>query len=378
MERRAESALASRGEGEGRHLKDTTRRRLLIASAALSSTAVIEYLALQPSTSSVLRPEALQAQAWIALRYAMQALPALLLLGMLLCRVLARGKKETRLRALFAQGGVARPILLLGWIIAVCLADELLAASSRILAIGLTAAALYSWRRPRLLIAAAIVGAASVGIADTLLRGSVDAERLLIVAVSAVLCVMAGAVVRSAFLHSADRLSSLETENKKLWELSFRDGLTGLFNRRYSQEVGSMLFSRAKRYNEHLHVLMLDIDHFKAVNDKLGHPVGDEVLKIIAGIFMGQVRASDVVIRYGGEEFLIFLIQTEPEVVQFIANRIRDGVAVHVFPNVPWQLSISIGVAGIKADDTLFELVDRADKYLYASKRAGRNRVTGF
>jgi diguanylate cyclase (GGDEF)-like protein len=139
-----------------------------------------------------------------------------------------------------------------------------------------------------------------------------------------------------------------------------------------------MLFARAKRYGEHLHVLMLDIDHFKNVNDKLGHPVGDEVLKNIADILATQVRASDVVTRYGGEEFLVFLIQTEPEVAQFIANRIRDAVASHAFPDVPWQLTISIGVAGIKADDTLGELVDRADKYLYASKHGGRNRVSGF
>jgi diguanylate cyclase (GGDEF)-like protein len=347
----------------------------LTVSVIVVSAAALELLALFPSAPGVV---ASAVQGWVWLRFAPVLAPCFLALGVVICWALSRGKKETRLRALFSKGEIARPVLLLLWVIATSLVYELIGRSPYFLSVALMVAALYAWRRPRLLAGAALAGSASVAIVELVLRGSADVERLVLAAAAAVLCVATGAAMRNAILRSADRLSSLEKENKHLWELSFRDGLTGLFNRRYSQEVGAMLFARARRYNEHLHVLMLDIDHFKTVNDKLGHPVGDEVLKSIANIFMGQVRASDVVIRYGGEEFLIFLIQTEPEVVQFIANRIRDGVAVHVFPDVPWQLTISIGVAGIKADDTLSELVDRADKYLYASKRSGRNRVTGF
>jgi diguanylate cyclase (GGDEF)-like protein len=306
------------------------------------------------------------------------ALPGILVLGTLLCRAFARGEKDTRLRAFFSRGGTGRQILLFSWILAVSLAEELQGRPPFLLVIGLAAAALYAWRRPLLLATCAAAGAALVVVADLLLRGDLDVERLILAVSAAALSVASGATIRYAVLRSSDRLSSLERENRKLWELSFRDGLTGLFNRRYSQEIGAMLFARARRYNEQLHVLMLDIDRFKLVNDKLGHPVGDEVLNGIAEILVSQVRASDVVTRYGGEEFLIFLIQTEPEVVQFIANRIRDSVAAHAFSGVPWQITISIGVAGIKVDDSLEELVDRADKYLYASKRGGRNRVTGF
>jgi diguanylate cyclase (GGDEF)-like protein len=306
------------------------------------------------------------------------AAPGLLFLGAILCWALAGGKKNTALRASFSRGGNARLVLLVTWFILSSLAALMVGASPVLLLIYLVAAALYGWRKPWILAFGALIGSASVAIVDFVVRGHADAISLAIAAAAAGLCIATGAIIRDAVLRSTDRLDSLERENKKLWELSYRDGLTGLFNRRYSQELGGMLFARAKRYGEHLHVLMLDIDHFKNVNDKLGHPVGDEVLKNIADILATQVRASDVVTRYGGEEFLVFLIQTEPEVAQFIANRIRDAVASHAFPDVPWQLTISIGVAGIKADDTLGELVDRADKYLYASKHGGRNRVSGF
>jgi diguanylate cyclase (GGDEF)-like protein len=348
----------------------------MVAAVILPCAAILEFLTLFPSDPL---PDAFAlVRGWAWLRYAPYVAPGLLLLGPLLCWALSRGRAETRMRSLFSQGGLARPVLLLAWILAAALCYELIGRKPHFLVVALMSAALYAWRRPRLLFVASAAGSASIALADIVLRGYVDPERLATAAAAAAICVATGSVMRNAILRSADRLSSLEQENKQLWELSFRDGLTGLFNRRYSQEVGTMLFARAKRYNEQLHVLMLDVDHFKAVNDKLGHPVGDEVLKGIAEILLSLVRASDVVTRYGGEEFLVFLIQTEPEVVQFIANRIRDGIALHSFPSVPWQLTISIGVAGIKADDSLASLVDRADKYLYASKRGGRNRVTGF
>jgi diguanylate cyclase (GGDEF)-like protein len=350
----------------------------MTASFILPSAATLELFALKAFGSNAAADAAPTALNRDWLYGAMIALPVLLALGMFLFWALSLGKKETPLRVFFSRGGSARLVLLLSWIALASLVDELVGRPPFLLVIGLAAVALFGWRKPRFLACGAVAGSASVAIADLLVRGRPDAERLLLAAAAAVLSVAIGKAIRNAFLRSADRLSSLEKENKKLWELSFHDGLTGLFNRRYTQEVGEMLFARAKRYNEHLHVLMLDIDRFKLVNDKLGHPVGDEVLKDVAGILVSQVRASDVVTRYGGEEFLIFLIQTEPEVVQFIANRIRDGIAAHAFPAVPWQLTISIGVAGIKADDTLAALVDRSDKYLYASKRGGRNRVSGF
>jgi diguanylate cyclase (GGDEF)-like protein len=123
---------------------------------------------------------------------------------------------------------------------------------------------------------------------------------------------------------------------------------------------------------------MIDIDHFKRVNDMVSHAVGDEVLKGVGQAIQSCLRTSDSVSRYGGEEFLAFVVQAEAEVAQFIANRIREAVASRVFDEVPWRVTISIGVASVEADDDLESLVDRADKYLYSSKRGGRNRVSGF
>jgi diguanylate cyclase (GGDEF)-like protein len=322
-----------------------------LAIEALGSRALPE----SPARSWV---EALLGRGSIAL--ARTGMPAILLVGVVLSWILPRVKAGAWLRVTFSRGGRGWQVLLSAWVAVAAAIEELADRPPYLLIVGLAALAIFAWRRPRLLLASA------------------DPERLAPILGAAVLCVAIGSTIRHAVLSSADRLNTLQRENEQLWELSFRDALTGLFNRRYSQEVGAMLFARAKRYGEQLHVLMLDIDRFKLVNDKLGHPVGDEVLKAVAAILANQVRTSDVATRYGGEEFLVFLIQTEPEVVQFIANRIRDAVSAYPFPGVPWQLTISIGVAGIKADDTLTSLVDRADKYLYASKRGGRNRVTGF
>lgn len=170
----------------------------------------------------------------------------------------------------------------------------------------------------------------------------------------------------------------LKRKNAELRELAIRDILTGLYNRAYVLETSTSVLSSIKRYGGELHILMLDIDHFKRVNDALGHPVGDTVLKQIASIMLGSIRMSDSAARWGGEEFLLFLPYAQAEEVQIVANRIRDTVAGHKFPSVPWRITVSIGIASVRADDNLDSLVDRADRFLYASKQGGRNRVTGY
>jgi diguanylate cyclase (GGDEF)-like protein len=203
-------------------------------------------------------------------------------------------------------------------------------------------------------------------------------ERLIEAGLSVLFAFLAAQAVKQDTMPSEERLRSLEVENKELWNLSFRDGLTGLYNRRFAQETGRTLFLRASRYHEEFHALMLDIDHFKEVNDKLGHQVGDEVLKEVADVIRANVRGSDIAARYGGEEFIVYVVRAEPELVQFVANRIRDGIATRSFVGVPWQVTISIGVAGMLSTDSLEELVERADRNLYISKHGGRNRVSGF
>jgi len=192
------------------------------------------------------------------------------------------------------------------------------------------------------------------------------------------LAAFVSSVVRTSVLPGELRMKTLEEENKALWGLSYRDGLTGLYNRRYMEQAQAQLFARAVRYREQLHVLMIDIDHFKKVNDKLGHAVGDEVLKGVASTIQGIVRASDIVARYGGEEFILYLVQSNPELTQFIANRLRDGVSSVRFPDVPWTITVSIGVAGLQDGDSVEGLTERADQFLYVSKRQGRTRVSGF
>lgn len=241
-------------------------------------------------------------------------------------------------------------------------------------------AALLYWNRLRLLAGLVIPPTVFAAVAMILmpLPGRDLGAGLVDIGFPIFIAFAAAYLVKQDTMPSEERLRSLELENKELWNLSFRDGLTALYNRRFAQETGQALFNRAARYHEEFHVLMIDIDHFKHVNDKLGHAVGDDVLKDVAEVIRANVRGSDIAARYGGEEFIIFVVRAEPELVQYIANRIRDGMASHVFPGVPWQVTVSIGVAGMRSTDTLDELVERADRNLYISKHSGRNRVSGF
>ena len=133
----------------------------------------------------------------------------------------------------------------------------------------------------------------------------------------------------------------------------------------------------AWKWSAPLSVLALDLDSFKKVNDTLGHAVGDEVLKAIAASIQAFVRSSDIIARYGGEEFIVYLVESNTEMTQFVANRIRDGVASLHIENVPWTVTISIGIASLKETDTIEDQIARADQFLYISKKNGRNRVSG-
>jgi diguanylate cyclase (GGDEF)-like protein len=268
------------------------------------------------------------------------------------------------------------------WAAAAGAADILAGAEPVGLVGGLALASLYGWDNPlRTTIVA--TAAALLGAAVSLLRSRLgglplDLETLALIAVFAGSAAGTAYTIRSYVAPGRELLKELELENKQLWDLSFRDPLTGLYNRRFAQETGRNLFQRARRYHEQLYVLMMDVDRFKRINDELTHARGDEVLKAIAAIIQSCLRSSDSVSRYGGEEFLAYLVQADSQVAQFVANRIRDTIESTTFAGVPWQVTISIGVAGIQDDDVLEALIDRSDRYLYAAKRGGRNRVAGF
>lgn len=166
-----------------------------------------------------------------------------------------------------------------------------------------------------------------------------------------------------------------------LREANLRDPMTGLGNRRFLEEYVDTLIASVQRRQIHLSILMLDLDYFKMVNDTYGHDAGDTVLKALAKILRQAVRASDLVIRYGGEEFLIILQDAEGNMADRVAENIREAVEKLKIPvgGTTLQKTISIGVSDFPSDsDTFWQAVKYADVALYRAKETGRNRVVRF
>jgi diguanylate cyclase (GGDEF)-like protein len=170
----------------------------------------------------------------------------------------------------------------------------------------------------------------------------------------------------------------MQSLNSQLEMISRVDGLTGLYNRSFWEEQFVMEYKRDKRSESPSALVMLDIDHFKKVNDTYGHPAGDEVIKALAAIIKKATRETDISGRYGGEEFAIILPDTPVANVEFVAERIRRLVekSTVVYDEINITFTISIGIAGFKhthKDSTHW--LDAADKALYQAKDSGRNRV---
>jgi len=172
---------------------------------------------------------------------------------------------------------------------------------------------------------------------------------------------------------------ALRRSNERLRELSSVDPLTGLFNRRHFMGVLESEFKRMQRYDTPLAFVMLDIDHFKRLNDAHGHQAGDDVLRDLGGLIREQTRAADVPGRYGGEEFCVLLPQTGLKGAAGFAERVRRAVEEHRFPTEEGELRVtaSLGVAACPAPgvDRAQDLIGRADDALYQAKAEGRNRV---
>jgi diguanylate cyclase (GGDEF)-like protein len=170
----------------------------------------------------------------------------------------------------------------------------------------------------------------------------------------------------------------LQETKRELEEISVRDGLTRLFNRRYLEECLYQEFDRVRRYGGQLSVIIMDIDHFKYINDTYGHPTGDGVLIHLAGILRDNLRASDIAGRYGGEEFAVLLPNTDPEGASRLTDRIRACIAQQPSTAEAGQVpfSVSVGVAGLTdavADPEA--LIKNADLALYCAKETGRDRA---
>ncbi|MBI3995282.1 MAG: diguanylate cyclase [Nitrospirae bacterium] len=173
--------------------------------------------------------------------------------------------------------------------------------------------------------------------------------------------------------------NQLENQLKDVEQKAITDSGTGLFNRRHFNELLDKEFSRAKRFNEPLSCLMLDLDHFKDVNDTFGHPAGDSVLSEIATLLQQDIRMIEVAARYGGEEFVLLLPKTQPKEAVKPATRLLESIATHHFKGLPADrvLTVSIGVSGLPDPliATKEDLIRCADFALYKAKRAGRNRI---
>jgi diguanylate cyclase (GGDEF)-like protein len=173
----------------------------------------------------------------------------------------------------------------------------------------------------------------------------------------------------------------LKKANEKLRELAFRDDLTNLYNHRYFRELLDREVHRAERYSHVLSLIMIDIDHFKKINDTYGHPQGDIVLRSIAALFEKVIRKSDTVARYGGEEFAIILPETALKEAVVIAERLRkviEEVEIEL-ENQNVKVTISLGVTTYnptKGRKTKEEIIDAADRALYNSKQTGRNKLS--
>ncbi len=174
------------------------------------------------------------------------------------------------------------------------------------------------------------------------------------------------------------RLLSLEDSRLRLYHQAIRDSLTGLFNRKHILDMLGMELDQCGRFGQGLSIMLMDLDHFKTINDRYGHAAGDQVLSVMGQRISFGLRKVDQLGRIGGEEFLAYCPQTDLEGARALADRLREQVIVDPIPGLPVgdRVTLSIGLATWEGpEDTAERLLSRADKALYRAKAEGRNRV---
>lgn len=178
----------------------------------------------------------------------------------------------------------------------------------------------------------------------------------------------------------AERTRELSELNTRLERLAVTDGLTGVYNHRRFQEAISAELLRSERHKRPLGVLMIDVDFFKKVNDAMGHPAGDELLRRLAEVLSTDLRQTDLIARYGGEEFSVVLPETTKAEAMQVGERMRSAVEERINEGTAWptRVTVSIGVATYPEDGKSTEqIIHAADQAMYVAKRQGRNRVVG-
>jgi diguanylate cyclase (GGDEF)-like protein len=166
-----------------------------------------------------------------------------------------------------------------------------------------------------------------------------------------------------------------------LHRLATTDPLTGVLNRRHFFTLAEQEFDRSHRYDHQISIILIDVDNFKEINDTYGHVAGDQLLQTIARRFTGNLRQMDIIGRYGGDEFVILLPETNQEQARIAAERLHEVVTQDSVdtPKDTIQLQISMGVASLNnRSDDMEKLLIKTDQALYAAKEAGRNQVSVF
>lgn len=177
------------------------------------------------------------------------------------------------------------------------------------------------------------------------------------------------------YVFSLTDITKLKEKSNLLEYQASHDKLTGLFNRNRFDEIYTKEIKRTKRYNNELSIIIFDIDDFKMVNDTYGHQIGDEVLKEIAKITLNGVREQDINVRWGGEEFLILLPQTNLTGAVTVASKIKSAIKEHIFTDKSLKITASFGVSQLLEEDDEISLISRSDKLLYEAKKTGKDKV---
>ncbi|MCX7823016.1 MAG: diguanylate cyclase [Syntrophobacterales bacterium] len=174
--------------------------------------------------------------------------------------------------------------------------------------------------------------------------------------------------------------AQLSNAYKKMEQLARRDYLTGVLNRMGIMEFLELEIERSNRYKNSFSICITDIDYFKRINDNFGHAVGDQVLKTFVEILSSCSRKTDIIGRYGGEEFIIVLTETPLEFAKICLNRCRVAVEMEEFPGLPegYRVTASFGVTEYSLGENLDSLLSRADRALYMAKKSGKNRVVSL
>lgn len=217
-----------------------------------------------------------------------------------------------------------------------------------------------------------IMAVALTAALERIFRGEVVAMDLFF---AAVIAGILAPIISYGFIYLTGQLNLAEQQMR---HLATTDGLTGVLNRRYFFERSEIELQRAIRYGHPLSMLIFDIDHFKEVNDRFGHQAGDAVIRQLADMTVNTIRSTDLLGRYGGEEFILLLPEAGFESAWKVAERLRKKVESHVFnfDGNAISITISVGISSLESPDTDLEaLISRADRSLYAAKDAGRNCV---